>query len=449
MVAPLSLALALGLLAAPYDEATLLTYRGSFLPVKVDQAQAGKSFELTLLVGPTRDGAATIHWYLTDSLGTPIAWHKRFGTLRWSTTPRKLEGDLPGFEYEHASGRTQVNIAPPLPMFEGELKAGASWNEGSIAFEVVEGEAVDGGPTLDIVAGTLIGRKRTMTLHATDHRVYGLRENVFVGQGDEHLLQYKLTSATQLEADPFQRTLDAFAAWQAAREEVAGGEESGDPQSRRKANQAVSGKLPSLKKQSSDTLLASLAQTVASQVKAHDERSSALSAVRSQALGKPLPPFELNDLANKPWSNATLQGKVVVLHFWTYRDENLQEPYGQVGYLDYLARQHEGANVQVLGIAVPAENAEAGTSARVAARRFRDFMNVSYPILLDEGSLLKKLSNVPRSELPLPLFVVVDAAGKVVEFHAGFYNVKRDEGLSELTAAVKQAAAKADAAPAR
>lgn len=42
---------------------------------------------------------------------------------------------------------------------------------------------------------------------------------------------------------------------------------------------------------------------------------------------------------------------MVVLHFWTYRDAPLEEPYGQVGYLDFLYRKRSDA-ATVIGVHV-------------------------------------------------------------------------------------------------
>src|SRR5687768_950009 len=111
------------LLAAPYDEGQLLTYKGTLEPVKVDKPDAGKAFELTLLIGSTADGATTVFWLLGDSGHHPIPWAERFEKLAWSREAKSIEGPIPGFLYEHVTGKTRVNVAPPLPLFDGDLKA--------------------------------------------------------------------------------------------------------------------------------------------------------------------------------------------------------------------------------------------------------------------------------------------------------------------------------------
>lgn len=430
------------LLAAPYDEGQLLIYKGTFQPVKLDKPDAGKTFELNLLVGRTGDGTTSVAWVLSDAGHDPIPWAERFDKLAWAREAKTIDGPIPGFLYDHVSGKTRVNIAPPLPLIGGEPKAGATWSEGKIQFEVSEGEAVDGRPTWDVVARTLVGRRRTMTIDRDDQRVYSVRENVFVGQGEEHLLKYSLVSTKTLDGDALEKTLAAGQAWSAARSQWTSTQEDRTPKNVATANKDLAAKLSELKKISEGTPLASLAGVAAAQLKNSDEQKSAVGAMRSRVVGKPLAKLDLKDVANKAWSNEALKGKVTVLHFWTYRDENLREPYGQVGYLDFLARQH--GKVQVLGVAVAPENPEQKQSQRALVRKFRDFMNVSYPILLDDGSLLEKLGDPRKVKQELPLFVVIDAKGNVVEYKAGEYDVKANEGLKELEATIKQAAKPAE-----
>src|SRR4051794_10101524 len=108
---------ALAVCAAPYEEGQLLTYQGTFQPVKVEKPDAGKAFELSLLIGPTADGSTTVYWLLSDSGRDPIPWAERFNSFSWSRESKTIEGPIPSFLYEHGTGKTRVNIAPPLPLF--------------------------------------------------------------------------------------------------------------------------------------------------------------------------------------------------------------------------------------------------------------------------------------------------------------------------------------------
>jgi hypothetical protein len=63
-------------------------------------------------------------------------------------------------------------------------------------------------------------------------------------------------------------------------------------------------------------------------------------------------------------------------------------------------------------------------------------MNLGYPIAADAGPLLRDFGDPRRLGRKLPLWVVIGADGKIAHYHAGLYNVKPDQGLSELDEAV-------------
>ena len=77
-----------------------------------------------------------------------------------------------------------------------------------------------------------------------------------------------------------------------------------------------------------------------------------------------------------------------------------------------------------------------------AARRLKAFMNLSYPIALDDGSIVKQFGDPRSAGGKLPLFVVIDPTGKVISWHAGLYDIRPEQGLRELEAAITAAAAK-------
>jgi peroxiredoxin len=156
-------------------------------------------------------------------------------------------------------------------------------------------------------------------------------------------------------------------------------------------------------------------------------------------------PLELQDLSGKAVAPDDFKGKVTVLHFWEYKDSPLEEPYGQVGYLDFLYRKRKAAGVQVFGVAVDPRAADASQlrAATAGAKKLQSFMNLSYPILLDDGSALKKFGDPRPAGAKLPVFVVLDARGKVVLYQVGHFEVNRDRGLEELDAAIGKALAAA------
>src|SRR6202042_2516858 len=91
-------------------------------------------------------------------------------------------------------------------------------------------------------------------------------------------------------------------------------------------------------------------------------------------------------------SDTDLKDKVVVLHFWQYRGEPLTEPYGQVGYLDFLNSncKRRKLDVRVIGVNVDerfANPQQTGAATR-SMKSLLEFMKLSYDMATDDGSIL-------------------------------------------------------------
>ena len=129
-----------------------------------------------------------------------------------------------------------------------------------------------------------------------------------------------------------------------------------------------------------------------------------------------------------------------MLHFWDYRDAPLEEPYGQVAYLDFLARQHAAGDVKVYGVVADERVTQPDTKRTgiQSAKKLHSFMNLSYPLLVDAGAAIKEFGDPRVTGAKLPLFVVIDRQGNIVHYHAGHYEVSRDRGLEELGTVIKQ-----------
>ncbi len=87
-------------------------------------------------------------------------------------------------------------------------------------------------------------------------------------------------------------------------------------------------------------------------------------------------------------------------------------------------------------MAVNRRLAEAGEKDGVVrgVRRLVNFMNLTYPVLLDEGAAIKAFGDPRLLGAELPLYVVIGTDGKVAHYKAGYYEVDRLEGLKELNA---------------
>ena len=61
-----------------------------------------------------------------------------------------------------------------------------------------------------------------------------------------------------------------------------------------------------------------------------------------------------------------------------------------------------------------------------------DFMNLSYDVTIDDGTLLNRFGDPRAVGAKLPLWVVIAPDGKVVHYYAGFHTFERRRGLKAL-----------------
>ena len=187
--------------------------------------------------------------------------------------------------------------------------------------------------------------------------------------------------------------------------------------------------------------LTKIIQAATKETRRQQNRLGALASVKDRLIGKTAPKPAVTDLEGTTFDWAQLKNTVTVLHFWEYRDAPLEEPYGQIAYIDFLHRNHNTDRVRVLGISVDDRLADPSTHAQAvrSAKKLRSFMNLSYPQLLDTGSAIQQYGDPRVTGAKLPLFVVIDRSGKIVHYHVGNYEIDRDRGLKVLDEAVNQA----------
>ena len=161
-------------------------------------------------------------------------------------------------------------------------------------------------------------------------------------------------------------------------------------------------------------------------------------------MGKEISELKVQGLKGEPFPKDGLKDAVVVLHFWEYRDKPLVAPYGQVGYLDFLYQKYQKQGLKIYGVAADLRLADA--QQRPAAirgiKKLVEFMNLSYPVMVDSAGTLERLGDPRAAEAKLPLFLVLDRNSKVIHYHVGYYQVQRDRGLEALDTVVKKALGK-------
>ena len=416
-----------------------LTYRGSMVPVKDDGIPTKKEFELTLVTSdpvgdPPAAGSQAFLWTLAESGRGSWLWLDHFGA--WEVNPLIRDNGQtgPALLYVREQGTSVIPLPGLLFARDGEIARGASWSEGRLEYRALGNREIAGRKCWEIDVRSPIGHKRTLYLEQGSPLVVAVRETVFIGQGEQHELMLELAESKTLDADGLKLAEDAFAAAARLRESVGHKRRSDRSELSDEQLAAIRKELPQLAKAAAKSPLESVLAAAQKDLQAQRGRSAAAAALREEVVGKEVGKFALADVAGKSVTQDALAGKVTVFHFWPYRDTPLEEPYGQVGYLDFLVRKRAKDPVQIIGVTVDERVADESQrrSVAAAARKFRDFMNLGYPIVLDDGTFLKRFGDPRRAGGKLPVFVVIGKNGKVAEYRAGLYDVTPQEGLAEL-----------------
>lgn len=427
-----------GLLAAdaPLDVGTQLVYRGSvaLLEETGETAPPEKRFDLTFLVAERHADGVDVCWWLQESGRGEWIWAERFGRARvdWDG---QSSASGPSLWYDH--GETSNVLGIPFPWVEAgvELAPGATWNDaGGLTYNVMEPARLDGRETFRVQVNDNYGRKRLVWLAPDNPVCVALAERVFMLMGTEFELSMHLISSEQLPAEAAQREIARCNALVALREALERPARSESTAWTDEQLALLEEKLPELLVQIDSGPLQRIAQAAERDWQLQSGRADDVARLIAAHEGRKVEAFRLEGSSCETLTEADLDGQVTVLHFWDYRDEPLQEPYGQVGYLDFLYGQRKAAGLKLYGVAVDGRLADETTrgAAIRGVRKLKSFMNLSYPVLLDEGILIKQFGDPRVVGAALPLFVVIGADGRVIHYHVGHYDVDRDRGLEEL-----------------
>lgn len=425
---------------------TQLSFRGSVSPLDKDRTaqQPQKTFDLLLIVGEGSAAGRRLYWTIDERGRGAWPWVERFGSL--SVDQRWQPADQAGPTLLYDLGDGQSPVAIPLPMLAPEqpLSAGLEWDEGPWKHVVQKSTKLEDHEVWHVQVSNSYGPRRQFWVSKESPLAIGVRERVFMGMGQEFELELRLVGSERLPAEKQQQTVAMFDAFVELRGRLnlAGRKETLDLNDAQRVT--LTQQLPMLEKPATGTPLERIARSAQRDLGLQSDRADAVKQLAADQIGKASPEFSAEGLNQESISQQDLQGQVTVLHFWDYRDSPLQEPYGQVGYLDFLAQRRKADGVKVYGVAVDgrlADPAERSQALR-GIRKLRAFMNLSYPILLDGGSLIKRLGDPRPAGAELPLFVVIGRDGKIAHYHAGMYPVDRNDGLRELNAAVSKALGK-------
>ena len=136
-------------------------------------------------------------------------------------------------------------------------------------------------------------------------------------------------------------------------------------------------------------------------------------------IGSPAPSFSLYDDSGKTVSLDDFSGKVVFLNFWaTWCPPCLVE----MPSIEKLNQKFRDKGLVVLGIS------ESGKSEEKNVKHFHERVSLSFPILNDWQSEVSDRYGVSQ----LPLTVIIDRQGKIVDIYQGARDWMESETLARM-----------------
>ena len=411
-----------------------LQYRGTLTQLsRGGDSNEVKQFDLYVLARPAGDGHRCFY-SVTERGGGGWAWPERSGEMLLNDANRLVEGRPAHVLHTHDGTKYPVEIAQPLFLFADRLEEGRTWASGSLAYEVEKKTAIRKQDCWQVTAKDRFGRGQTFWIEENGSLIVAAERRVFMGRGDEFQLRIELTSQRNLTDDSLDVVAGSVDGLLSLSRELKRNNGETRPELSDAQIKTSLAALPGLVESAEKTPLKSLVTSIVRDVQAQSDRSGDLENLAKKFVGKPAPEYSLTTLTKETISNATQKDRITVLHFWSYQGEPLEEPYGQVGYLDYLKNKRGRLGVDFVGIAANEEfgKTETAGAALRSVRKLRDFMNISYPIATDEGTQVKKFGDPRALGASLPLWVVIGSDGKIAHYHVGFYSIKPDEGLKPL-----------------
>lgn len=400
--------------------ATELVYTGSVMQIERGREVPTKSFQLVAVVENhtgfviEEDGAG----------GWP--WPSRFGKISDKQSASLL--------HIHDGTRYPVSLPDPVFAFPERLKAGEAWQSDGKSFQVESTKKVQGRICRQVRVTAERGLSRTMWIDESNHQLVSAEQRFFMGRGDQFKLKMQLETQKQLDDDMSLKTDNALSALLKLQASLERSPDEKRPELTAQQASTANAQLRILEKLATETAFGDLVVDIRRDVKSQLKRQADIDGLGKNLVGKAAPGFALTDLKGQAIAAEQFTGKTVVLHFWNYNGEKLEEPYGQIGYLDFLANRHRESGVKVFGVAVDSRvfKKEERSAAVRSIRKMRDFMNLSYDLTLDDGTLLDRFGDPRAVGAKLPLWVVIAADGKVAHYHAGFHTVAPRSGLKAL-----------------
>lgn len=441
--------LALG--AAPFDDAsaTEFRYNGSVSAVDREGGEKpGKQFSLYCLLINRGEGKRDCAFVVEESGSGSWAWPERFGIASLDTAGKPVGEFRAQLLYDHNDTPHPLSLRAPLFDSVEKLADKAEWTEGDRTYHVERSKKIGQRDCWQVLVGTGIGSDQILWIDKSSPLVVKVERKLTMGRGDQFVLRMELESSRALDGGEFEKAEKPLVALLQLQKELKRPENDIKPELSEAQLKATSDVVETIEKAAEGTAFARLAAVISRDVKTQSRRSGDVAELAKRFVGQPAPELALKALDNSSFDPGALKGKIVLLHFWDYKGEPFPaEPYGQIGYLDFLNSRRRKLGLHVYGVAVDSRIGDGNKPAAVRGiRKLQSFMNLSYPILLDDGALLAKFGDPQRTGAKLPLWILLDQDGKIAEYKVGNYEIKADEGLKQLDAAIVRLIQKKSAA---
>ena len=434
MTTLLTICLSVTFAAADEPPARELRYSGTVEQLdRQGQATPTKQFELYCLMRSDSPQPRLV--FLIDDRGAG-GWHwpERFGTQALDGSASPIGKRPIQLLHDHDGTSYPVPLVSPVFAEASKLTAGASWEANTHTYEVLRESERAGRPCWQVAIDNRIGRWATLWIDKQSGIIVAAEQRVFMGRGDQFRLTMELKSEEPIDSKRLQALTPVIDTLTSLRSDLERSEDETDPELSSEQLQKVREVVERLSSEAESTPFDRLAAVMARDVASQQQRTEGIADLAKKYVGKAAPEWTLTALDGKPIDPAANSGKIVVLPFWKYHGETLSEPYGQVGYLDFLRGRREKLGVKVYGVAVDprlANDATRGAAVR-DIHKLQEFFNLAYPLTTDDGSLLKKFGDPQRVGGSLPLWIVIGPDGKIAHYAVGNYDVKPEQGLREL-----------------
>ena len=429
------------------QDMTHLVYEGELLQIgKRGEKVPVKKFQLDCFVIPQHNQRQVVY-LIDENGGGGHHWPEQFGELILNANHQQLNKRKMGILYNHNDTQHQLGLRQCYFEFHSKMKTDETWLANNLRHTVGRKKTIGSRSCRQIQIFNNFGLVQSCYVDEAAGLLVEVEHRLTMGQGDPFRIQMNLKSGSevdQAEAKQLSSLIPALLALQAQLDRE---QDPPSPLLSEEQVQHTQKALSELKKLSAKTSFRSLVDSIANDLELQQLRIEGVKGLSARFLNKKAAKFALTSMSGKTIPTKEYQNQILLLHFWSYKNKPLKEPYGQVGYLDFLNQQGKRRKygLKVYGIAV---NDDLGVEEKKGAalrsiRQLREFFNLGYPVTLDEGPLVKNFGDPRRINVDLPLWVLISPEGKIVHYHVGTYDIQPNEGLKELEAEVVKLVKKA------